>query len=186
MGYYNRKPIEGNNVLNSACLIWKNYKSKSEKQRHVQILSELTKLKGYLEKDENKKILYIKDFLNKYSINYDNNKISLFEKFMDDFDVKNYEKFLEPGLGIKDMITKIFDKGEKFIMENNKNEEKKEIPPVINLKSNINNKMYNKIERCKMDLQKDPSNPALHVRLGDYYLKWHYIIHHFFFLFLKA
>ena len=143
LGYYNRKPIEGNNVLDSACLIWKNYKSKSEKQRHVQILSELTKLKGYLEKDENKKILYIKDFLNKYSINYDNNKISLFEKFMDDFDVKNYEKFLEPGLGIKDMITKIFDKGEKFIMENNKNEEKKEIPPVINLKSNINNNNNN-------------------------------------------
>ena len=23
LGYYNRKPIEGNNVLDSACLIWK-------------------------------------------------------------------------------------------------------------------------------------------------------------------
>ena len=37
----------------------------------------------------------------------------------------------------------------------------------------INNRMYNKIERCKLDLQKDPSNPSLHVRLGDLYLAWH-------------
>jgi tetratricopeptide (TPR) repeat protein len=35
------------------------------------------------------------------------------------------------------------------------------------------NKMYNQIERCRLDLQKDPSNPELHVRLGDLYLKWH-------------
>ena len=35
------------------------------------------------------------------------------------------------------------------------------------------NKMYDQIERCRMDLQKDPSNPSLHIRLGDLYLKWH-------------
>ena len=35
------------------------------------------------------------------------------------------------------------------------------------------NKMFDQIERCKMDLQKDPTNPALHVRLGDIYMKWH-------------
>ena len=35
------------------------------------------------------------------------------------------------------------------------------------------NKMFDQIERCKIDLQKDPTNPALHVRLGDLYLKWH-------------
>lgn len=34
-------------------------------------------------------------------------------------------------------------------------------------------KMYNQIERCRMDLQKDPSNPSLHIRLGDLYMKWH-------------
>lgn len=34
-------------------------------------------------------------------------------------------------------------------------------------------KMYDQIERCRLDLQKDPSNPALHVRLGDLYMKWH-------------
>jgi len=35
------------------------------------------------------------------------------------------------------------------------------------------NKMNAQIERCKFDLQKDPSNPELHVRLGDIYIKWH-------------
>ena len=34
-------------------------------------------------------------------------------------------------------------------------------------------KMFDQIERCKMDLQKDPTNPTLHVRMGDLYLKWH-------------
>jgi len=34
-------------------------------------------------------------------------------------------------------------------------------------------KMYDQIERCRLDLQKDPSNPELHVRLGDLYVKWH-------------
>ena len=35
------------------------------------------------------------------------------------------------------------------------------------------NKMFAQLERCKLDLQKDPTNPDLHVRLGDLYLKWH-------------
>mgnify|MGYP004679568613 CR=1 FL=1 len=38
---------------------------------------------------------------------------------------------------------------------------------------NSKNKMFNQIERCRLDLQKDPTNSALHVRLGDLYLKWH-------------
>lgn len=37
----------------------------------------------------------------------------------------------------------------------------------------LQSKMYMQIERCKIDLQKDPSNPSLHVRLGDLYMKWH-------------
>lgn len=35
------------------------------------------------------------------------------------------------------------------------------------------NKMFDQIERCRLDLQKDPSNPDLHLRLGDLYIKWH-------------
>ena len=40
-------------------------------------------------------------------------------------------------------------------------------------KNSTKNKMYDQIERCRLDLQKDPTNPALHVRLGDLYMKWH-------------
>ena len=39
--------------------------------------------------------------------------------------------------------------------------------------SKIIKKMHAQIERCKIDLQKDPSNPELHIRLGDTYIKWH-------------
>ena len=35
------------------------------------------------------------------------------------------------------------------------------------------NIMSEKIEKCRLDLQKDPTNPSLHVRLGDLYLQWH-------------
>ncbi len=35
------------------------------------------------------------------------------------------------------------------------------------------NKMFDKIERCRLDLQKDPTNPELHIRLGDLYVQWH-------------
>ena len=35
------------------------------------------------------------------------------------------------------------------------------------------NKMFDQIERCRLDLQKDPTNASLHVRLGDLYMKWH-------------
>ena len=35
------------------------------------------------------------------------------------------------------------------------------------------NKMFDQIERCRIDLQKDPTNASLHVILGDLYLKLH-------------
>ena len=38
---------------------------------------------------------------------------------------------------------------------------------------NKKNKMNMQIERCKLDLQKDPSNPQLHIRLGDLYMERH-------------
>lgn len=35
------------------------------------------------------------------------------------------------------------------------------------------NKMFNQIESCRKDLKNDPTNPQLHVKMGDLYLKWH-------------
>lgn len=36
-----------------------------------------------------------------------------------------------------------------------------------------NSKVKKAIERCQLDLQKDPNNAKLHIRLGDLYLQWH-------------
>ncbi len=37
----------------------------------------------------------------------------------------------------------------------------------------VKSKVYAQIERCKLDLQKDPTNPMLHIRMGDLYLRRH-------------
>ena len=50
---------------------------------------------------------------------------------------------------------------------------KKLIDEEENKSTKFKDKMHAQIERCKLDLQKDPSNPQLHVRLGDIYIKWH-------------
>ena len=34
-------------------------------------------------------------------------------------------------------------------------------------------KVKKAIERCQLDLQKEPNNAKLHIRLGDLYLEWH-------------
>ena len=140
LGYYKRKAIDGNDILNTANLIWNNYDSKSEKQRHIQILNELTILKGNIEKNKNQKNLYMKDFLNKYNINYNNKQLSFFEKFLNNFDNKKYGNFLSPKLSMKNMISDIFEKGEKFKFEN---EEKKIVIPALNVKSTIHNNEKN-------------------------------------------
>ena len=140
LGYYKRKAIDGNDILNTANLIWNNYDSKSEKQRHIQILNELTILKGNIEKNKNQKNLYMKDFLNKYNINYNNKQLSFFEKFLNNFDIKKHGNFLSPKLSMKNMISDIFEKGEKFKFEN---EEKKIVIPALNLKSTIHNNEKN-------------------------------------------
>ena len=140
LGYYKRKAIDGNDILNTANLIWNNYDSKSEKQRHIQILNELTILKGNIEKNKNQKNLYMKDFLNRYNINYNNKQLSFFEKFLNNFDIKKYGNFLSPKLSMKNMISDIFEKGEKFKFEN---EEKKIVIPALNLKSTIHNNEKN-------------------------------------------
>ena len=140
LGYYKRKAIDGNDILNTANLIWNNYDSKSEKQRHIQILNELTILKGNIEKNKNLKNLYMKDFLNKYNINYNNKQLSFFEKFLNNFDNKKYGNFLSPKLSMKNMISDIFEKGEKFKFEN---EEKKIVIPALNVKSTIHNNEKN-------------------------------------------
>ena len=143
LGYYKRKPMDGDNILDTADLNNNDYNSKSEKQRHIQILNELTVLKGNIEKNNLQKNLYIKDFLNRHNINYNDKQLIILDKFLNDFDIKKYGKFLQPKLSIKNMINKIFDKAEKFKLEN---EETKIVVPALNLKSSNHKKEKNKKE----------------------------------------
>ena len=41
----------------------------------------------------------------------------------------------------------------------------------------VNNSLQKAIENCQIELAKDPTNAALHVRLGDLYIEWHLDIH---------
>ena len=41
----------------------------------------------------------------------------------------------------------------------------------------VNNNLQKAIENCQIELAKDPTNAALHVRLGDLYIEWHLDIH---------
>ena len=135
--------MDGGNILNTASLNVNNYNSKSEKQRHIQLLSELNILKGNIEKNKLQKTLYIKDFLNKYNINYNEKQLILFENFLEDFNIKKYGTFLQPKLSIKNMINKIFNKAEKFKLEN---KDKKIVIPTLNVKTSIQNNEKNKKE----------------------------------------
>ena len=143
LGYYKRKALDGGNILNTASLNKNDYNSKSEKQRHIQILNDLNILKGNIEKNNIQKTLYIRDFLNKYNINYNDKQLTLFGKFLDDFNIKKYETFLEPKFSIKNMINKIFNEEEKFKLDN---KEKKILIPELNIKTSIQNKENNKKE----------------------------------------
>ena len=116
LGYCKRKDLDGGNILNTASLNLNNYNSKSEKQRHIQLLSELNILKGNIEK----------------------NKL-----FLEDFNIKKYGTFLQPKLSIKNMINKIFNKAEKFKLEN---KDKKIVIPTLNVKTSIQNNEKNKKE----------------------------------------
>ena len=47
---------------------------------------------------------------------------------------------------------------------------------IINNNKTVNkvkNKMFEKIEKCRSDLQNEPTNPKLHLKLGDLYMQWH-------------
>lgn len=46
-----------------------------------------------------------------------------------------------------------------------------------NKKFKTNGSLQRAIEKCQIELAKDPTNAQLHVRLGDLYIEWHLDIH---------
>lgn len=47
----------------------------------------------------------------------------------------------------------------------------------LNKEFKTNNTLQRAIEKCQIELAKDPTNAQLHVRLGDLYIEWHLDIH---------
>ena len=61
----------------------------------------MNKLKGYIEKNKNEKILFIKDFLNKHNINFDdNNQLKAFENFINNYNKNQFASILKPYIGV--------------------------------------------------------------------------------------
>jgi hypothetical protein len=124
-GYYGRKPLDGVDIFDISSTYRNKYNNKSEKNRHELILGELNKLKGYIEKNKNEKMLFIKDFLNKHNINYDdNNQLIAFDNFINSYNKNQIASILKPYLGIKEMILDIMKEGEKINLINKYNEKK--------------------------------------------------------------
>ena len=153
IGYYGRKPFKGFNIYDMTYTFRNKYSNKSEKNRHEIILDELNRLKGYIEKNQKEKYLIIKDFLNKYNINYKNkDQLKEFESLINNFNKYNLNNSLKPYLGIKEMILDFFKEGEKIYKniilktEEDKNYDKNNIS-IYNLKNSniINYKQYNQI-----------------------------------------
>ena len=154
VGYYGRKPLDGVDIYDTTSTYGYNYSNKSEKSRHELIIAELNRLKGYIEKSENEKELFIKDFLNKHNISCeDKSKLVIFEKFLRNFNKNKNYNLLKPSLGIKEMILNIFEEGEKINLINKPNKTNETNEPKIfinslstnNLQSssNINNNNTN-------------------------------------------
>ena len=125
IGYYGRKPLDGVDIFDITTTYRYRYSNKSEKSRHELILGELNKLKGYIEKNKNEKILFIKDFLNKHNINFDdNNQLKAFENFINNYNKNQFASILKPYLGVKEMILDAMKEGEKLNIIKKYNEKK--------------------------------------------------------------
>jgi hypothetical protein len=127
IGYYGRKPLDGIEIYETTSTYKNQYSNKSEKNRHEIILDELNKLKGYIDKNQKEKDLFIKDFLNRHYIDCDDQaQLNAFENFINNFNKNQIYNLLKPYLGIKEMLLDILKEGEKIhlnINENTKNEE---------------------------------------------------------------
>ena len=150
IGYYGRKPLDGFDLYDITFTYRNRYSNKSEKNRHELMLAELNKLKGYINKNKNEKYLIIKDFLNKYNINYKNQKqLTSFENFINNFNKSRMNNVLKPYLGIKEMILDILKEGEKININNdckdyNSNSSSSYNSPYSNIVNN--NLQYNQYE----------------------------------------
>ena len=134
-GYLTRKEINGVPLTFEPIMIYNNlYSNKSEKKRHEIILDEFIKLRQYIERQPEKKLLFIKEFLKKYYIEYekfDENQLLSLCDFICYYDKNTISSILKPYLDIKTMIIELINNINKInnllgIKDNIKNNEIKE------------------------------------------------------------
>jgi len=133
-GYLGRKEINGIPFTFESLMIHNNiYANKSEKKRHEIILDEFAKLRQYIERQPENKLIFIKEFLYKYYIEYDNydkNQLLALCDFICYHDKYAISSVLKPYLDVKNMIIELL---------NNINE----INNILRIKSDKNNDINN-------------------------------------------
>ena len=146
-GYLTRKELNGVPFTFEPIMIYNNlYSNKSEKKRHEIILDEFIKLRQYIEREPDKKLLFVKEFLNKYYIEYekfDENQLLSLCDFICYYDKNTISSILKPYLDIKTMINELINNINKINNllgikdnDNNKNNEIKE--EIISEEATIN------------------------------------------------
>ena len=142
-GYLGRKNLDGIPFTFEPIMIHDNiYSNKSEKKRHEIILDEFIKLREFIEGQPENKLNIIKEFLNKYYIEYEKYDINtLFSlcNFICFPDKNVISSILKPYLDIKTMITELLNNIDKI---NNslgieKDDNNKKSNPHIEIKEEI-------------------------------------------------
>ena len=117
--FYGKKNVSGLPYFHDiSCTFMNEYENKSEHNRHEYLVDEINKLRGYLEKSPENKILILKDFLIKHNIkdveNLTNYKLMSLIKFFEQEDIYKVSSLLKPYLNSKDMINDILQNSQNL------------------------------------------------------------------------
>ena len=117
-GYLGRKNLNGIPFSFEPIMVHNNiYSNKSEKKRHETILDEFTKLRQFIERQPENRLNIIKEFLNKYYIEYEKyslDKLLSLCSFICFPDKNVISSVLKPYLDIKTMITELLNNIDKI------------------------------------------------------------------------
>jgi hypothetical protein len=113
-GFFGQKDTLGIPYFYYTSSIFNNeYSTKSEKKRHEFLQNELNKLRTYLVRHPDKKLLLIKDFLQKFHIDkiekYTDEQLLNLCNFLSNIDANAISNILKPYLNIKNMLYDILN-----------------------------------------------------------------------------
>ena len=156
-GYLGRKELNGIPFTFESIMVHNNiYSNKSEKKRHEIILDEFIKLRHYIEGQPENKLMFIKDFLNKYHIEYEKynkEKLLSFCDFLCYHDKNVIICFLKPYLDIKNMVHEILNNIDKInkLLGIEKDAKNNEIKEEVIPKENNYNELYKYSSPCMLE-----------------------------------